>query len=90
MSAGRHLASFFIAVGLVFFTVMMPIVNKTHRPGNAAMMVVNGVHQKGTGTSVNTMVNILQFLYIQVHSNHVTQRTYRSTAIKYAMLKIGR
>ena len=57
------------------------VVSKAHRPGNAIMMVVNGLAPKGTSTSVNTIVNLLQFLYIQVHSNHVTQRTYRITGI---------
>ena len=37
--------------------------------------------QKGTSTSVNVMVTVLQFLYIQVHLNHVTQRIYRITAM---------
>ena len=57
------------------------VVSKAHRPGNAIMMVVNGLAPKGTSTSVNTIVNFLQFLCIQVHSNHVTQRTYHITAI---------
>ena len=57
------------------------VVSKAHRPGIAIMMVVNGLAPKGTSTSVNTIVSLLQFLYIQVHSNHVTQRTYRITAI---------
>ena len=56
------------------------VVSKAHQ-SNAIMMVVNGLAPKGTSTSVNAIVNLLQFLYIQVHPNHVTQRTYCITAI---------
>ena len=91
MSAGRQPVGFFIAGGLVFFTVVMPIVSKAHHPGNAIMMVVNGLAPKRhqyTSKHNSESVNLLQFLHIQVHSNHVT-RTYRITAIKQAVLKAG-
>ena len=42
MSAGRQHVSFFIAG----FTVVMPIVSKAHHPGNAIMVVVNGIAPK--------------------------------------------
>ena len=34
------------------------VVSKAHRPGNAIMMVANGLAPKGTSTSVNTIVNL--------------------------------
>ena len=71
------------------FLVIGPYVKEAYHPGNAIMMVVDVLAPKGTSTLVNTMMTLLQILYIWVHAKHVTQHTYRITPTKQAMLKTG-
>ena len=91
VSAGRQTVSFFYCWRARLFTMMMPIVSKAHHPANAIMMVVNDLAPK---RHQYTSKHHSQSSAIPVYSgsldNHVTQRIYRITAIKQAMLKAVR
>ena len=70
--------------------MMMPVVSKAHRPGNAIMMVVNGLAPK---RHQYTSKRHIESSAIPVYScwlKHATQRKYRISAIKQAMLKACR
>ena len=71
--------------------MMMSVVSKAHRRGNAIMMVVNGLAPKRHQyTSKHRSESSVIPVYSSSLNNHVTQRTYRITAIKKAMLKAVR
>ena len=71
--------------------MMMPIVSKADHPGNAIMMVINDLAPKRHQyTSKHHSESSAIPVYSSSPDNHVTQRTYRITAIEQAMLKAVR